>query len=203
MKILAASDVHADAKATERLARTAKKEKVDLVILAGDLSIFGNGLEGLLKPFAEVNKKVAIIPGNHESEADLFMLKKRYPDIVYDLHSYAFRIGDVGFFGCGLANIGPNELSETDIKKRIENSFRYIKDAKKKILVVHVPPYKTKLDVIGRNVNVGSTAVREAIERLKPERCICGHIHETFNLEDKLGGTTIINAGPKGKIIEI
>ncbi len=203
MRILAASDIHADARATQKLALRAKKEKVDLVILAGDLSIFGNGLEGLLKPFADVNKKVAIIPGNHESEADLFMLKKRYPDILYDLHSYAFKIGDVGFFGCGLANIGPNELSETQIKKKIENSFKYIKDAKKKIMVVHAPPYKTKLDVIGRDVNVGSIAVREAIEKLKPEKCICGHIHETFGLEDRLGETTVINAGPKGKIIEI
>jgi hypothetical protein len=203
MKILAASDVHGDVKATQRLANIAKKEKVDLVILAGDLSIFGNGLEGLLKPFSDVNKKVAIIPGNHEGEADLFMLKKRYPDILYDLHKYAFKIGNVGFFGCGLANIGPNELSEAQIKRRIENSFRYIKDAKKKVLVVHVPPYKTKLDVVGRNINVGSAAVREAIEKFKPEKAICGHIHETFNLEDKLGDTTVINAGPKGKIIEI
>ncbi|MCL4400405.1 MAG: metallophosphoesterase family protein [Candidatus Parvarchaeota archaeon] len=203
MKILAASDIHGDKKATEQLAKRAKKEKVDLVILAGDLSIFGNGLEGLLKPFSDVNKKVAIIPGNHDSEADIFMLKKRYPDILYDLHSYAFKIGDIGFFGCGLANIGPNELSENQIKKKIEKSFKYISDAKKKILVVHVPPYKSKLDLIGKDINVGSTAVREAIEKLKPNKAICGHIHETFNLEDKLGETTVINAGPKGKIIEI
>jgi Icc-related predicted phosphoesterase len=203
MKILAASDIHGDVGAAKKLAAKAKKEKVDLVILAGDLSIFGNGLEGLLKPFSDAEKKVAIIPGNHDSEADLFMLKKRYPDILYDLHNYAFKVGDVGFFGCGLANIGPNELSEAEIKKRIENSFKYIKDAKRKVLVVHVPPYKTKLDVIGRDVNVGSTAVREMIEKFKPENCICGHIHETFNLEDKLGNTTVINAGPKGKIIDV
>lgn len=203
MKVLAASDIHGDRKATKKLAELAKKEKVDLVIIAGDLSIFGNGLEGLLKPFSEIKKKVAIIPGNHDSEADLFMLKKRYPDILYDLHSYAFKIGDVGFFGCGLANIGPNELSEAEIKKRIDNSFKYVKDAKKKVMVVHVPPYKTKLDMIGRNMNVGSLAVREAIEKLKPEKCICGHIHETFNLEDQLDGTTVINAGPKGKIINV
>ena len=203
MKILAASDLHGDIRAVENLAKKAKTEKVDQIILAGDLSIFGSGLDGLLKPFSELEKKVAIIPGNHDSEADMFMLKKRYPDILYDLHSYAFKIGEVGFFGCGLANIGPNELSEIEIKKKIEHSFRYIKDAKKKIMVVHVPPYKTKLDVIGRNVNVGSTAVREAIEKFKPEKAICGHIHETFGLEDKLGITAIINAGPKGKVIEI
>ncbi len=114
------------------------------MILAGDLTIFGNGLEGLLKPFSDIKKKVAIIPGNHDSEADIFMLKKRYLDILYDLHNYAFKIGDVGFFGCGLANIGPNELSESEIKRRIEKSFNYVKNVKKSVMVVHVPPYKTK-----------------------------------------------------------
>lgn len=203
MKILAASDLHADQKAMKDLAKKAKKENVDLIILAGDLSVFGNGLDGLLKPLADSKKKVAIIPGNHESEADIFMLKRRYPDVIYDLHNYAFKIGDIGFFGCGLANIGPNELPEEEIGRRIQRSFNYIKNSKKKIMVVHVPPYKTRLDVIGKNVNVGSTAVREMIEKLKPDKCICGHIHETFSLEDTLGATNIINAGPKGKIIEI
>ncbi|MGC8533469.1 MAG: metallophosphoesterase family protein [Candidatus Parvarchaeum sp.] len=203
MKILAASDIHGDLQAAEALARKAKKEKADLIILAGDLSIFGNGLEGLLKPFKDADKKVALIPGNHDSEADIFMLKKRYPDTIYDLHNYSFKIGDVGFFGCGLANIGPNELSEDELYKKIQSSYNYIKNSKKKIMVVHVPPYNTKLDKIGNNMKIGSTAVRDMIEKTKPDACICGHVHETFGLEDKLGKTNIINAGPKGKIIEI
>ncbi len=203
MKILAASDIHGDKAAVKLLASRAKKEAADLVILAGDLSIFGNGLEGLLKPFKDVNKKVAIIPGNHDSEADIFMLKKRYPEVIYDLHNYAFKIGDIGFFGCGLANIGPNEISEREIRDKIAHSFSYVKDVKKRVMVVHAPPYKTKLDRIAPKTNVGSVAVREAIERFKPDRCICGHIHETFGLEDALGDTKVFNVGPKGKIIEI
>ncbi len=203
MKILAASDIHGDLQAAESLAKKAKKEDADLIILAGDLSVFGSGLEGLLKPFKDVDKKVAIIPGNHDSEADIFMLKKRYSDIIYDLHNYSFKLGDIGFFGCGLANIGPNELSEEEIKEKIMSSYNYVKGAKKKVMVVHVPPYNTKLDKIGKNMKIGSTAVREMVEKIKPDTCICGHVHETFSLEDKLGNTKIINAGPKGKIIEI
>ncbi|EFD92483.1 MAG: Metallophosphoesterase [Candidatus Parvarchaeum acidophilus ARMAN-5_'5-way FS'] len=203
MKILAASDIHGDLYAADALAKKAKREKADLVILAGDLSIFGNGLEGLLKPFKDAGKKVAIIPGNHDSEADIFMLKRRYSDTIYDLHNYSFKIGDIGFFGCGLANIGPNELSEDEIRDRIKASYNYIKGAKKKIMVVHVPPYNTKLDTIRKNMKIGSTSVRDMIEKIKPEICICGHVHETFSLEDKLGNTRVINAGPKGKIIEI
>lgn len=203
MRILAASDLHGDIKAAEKLAEKAKREKPDLIVLAGDLTIFGDGLEGLLGPLSSVKKKIAVIPGNHDSEADIFFLKKRYPDIIYDLHSYAFKIGDVGFFGCGLGNIGPSEITEEEIKRRILSSFNYIKNAKKKVMVVHVPPYKTKLDQVGKDINIGSQAVRDMIERLKPDKCICGHIHETFGLEEKLGSTDVINAGPKGKMIEI
>jgi Icc-related predicted phosphoesterase len=203
MRILAASDLHGDIKAAEKLAEKAKKEKPDLIVLAGDLTIFGNGLEGLLAPFKSVKKKVAVIPGNHDSEADVFFLKKRYPDMIYDLHNYAFKIGDVGFFGCGLGNIGPNEITEDEIKRRVLNSYGYIKNSKKKVMIVHIPPYKTKLDRVGKDVNIGSPAVREMIETLKPDKCICGHVHETFGLEEKLDKTEVINAGPKGKIIEI
>ena len=40
LKILAASDLHGDSKATKRLAETAKREDVDLVVLCGDLTGF-------------------------------------------------------------------------------------------------------------------------------------------------------------------
>ena len=202
MKILAASDIHADPKKVQKLAEKAKKENVDLIILAGDLSIFEEGLEGLLKPLTKLNKKIAIIPGNHESEADIFMLKRRYPDIIYDLHHYAFKIKNIGFFGCGLVNIVPNQISEDEMRRKIQSSFNYVKDTDKKIMVVHTPPYKTKLDQIGK-FNIGSIAVREMIEKLKPDKCLCGHVHETFGLEDKLENTDVINVGPDGKIIEI
>ncbi len=201
MKILAASDIHADLDTVEKLAKKAKEKNVDLVVLAGDLTVLGKGLEGLLKPLTNSKKKIAIIPGNHESEADIFFLSKKYPDTLYNLHQYSFKVGDVGFFGCGLANIGPNEISEDEVRSRIERSFNYVKDAKRKVLVVHMPPYKTKLDTVGRNVNIGSKAVREMIEKLKPDKCICGHVHETFGLEDKIGETEVFNVGPKGKII--
>ena len=42
-----------------------------------------------------------------------------------------------------------------------------------------------------------------AIEEFKPEIHICGHIHETHGIEEKIGSTTVINVGKTGKIIEL
>ena len=77
LKILAASDIEGDSKAIKRLADTAEKEKVDLVILCGDLtSPFET--KNLIKPFKDKKKNVLIIPGNHDSFADVDALAEQY-----------------------------------------------------------------------------------------------------------------------------
>ena len=43
MKILASGDLHNDSRAAEKLAEKAEKEKVDLVILCGDITYFEKG----------------------------------------------------------------------------------------------------------------------------------------------------------------
>ena len=69
MRILASGDLHGDISFIEYLAQKAEDEKVDLVILAGDLTTAGKEVPKLIKPFKDKNKKVLIIPGNHESLA--------------------------------------------------------------------------------------------------------------------------------------
>ena len=60
-KILAAGDFHGDSATTRKLADKAYREKVDLVILTGDIT---SPLEtkDLLKPFIEKGEKVVFVP---------------------------------------------------------------------------------------------------------------------------------------------
>ena len=54
LRILAAGDIHGNTKLAKELAEKAKKEKVDLVILTGDIV----GLietENIIKPFIDMN----------------------------------------------------------------------------------------------------------------------------------------------------
>ena len=55
LRILAAGDIHGDSSLTKKLAEKADKEKVDLVILAGDIT---SPLEtpNVIKPFKERKK---------------------------------------------------------------------------------------------------------------------------------------------------
>ncbi len=199
MKILAVSDIHADKRNAERLAELAKREKVDLVVLAGDLSIFGEGIKGLIKPFKENDLKVAFVPGNHDPPEMAEWLEAKYK--IYNLHNQPLIINNIAFVGVGFANIPPYYISEDEIYSRVYQQMYQVKGAKKVILVSHIPPYNTKLDDIGEHV--GSVSLRKILEKKQPDLCICGHIHEAFGLEDKINKTKIVNPGQKGKIIEI
>src|SRR3989344_4352664 len=102
MKILAASDVHGDTRWIEKLAQQAAQEKVDLVLLCGDLTLDESMTDNIIGPFKKRNLKVALIPGNHESAATTGFLGELYK--AYNLHGYGLKVGDVGFFGVGHAS---------------------------------------------------------------------------------------------------
>jgi uncharacterized protein len=200
MKILAAGDLHGDVNAAKRLAAQAKKENVDLVVLSGDLTYGEVSTEGLIGPFKKAKQKVVIIPGNHESPATTSALAEIYG--VTDLHGYSMRVGDVGVFGAGSANIGIFQLDEKEIFNLLQKSFKKIKDAKKTVMITHCHPDKTVMAKLSTWVP-GSTGVEKAIKKFKPDIAICSHIHEAEGLEEKMGNTRLINVGKKGKIIEI
>ena len=202
MKILAASDVHNDHRVIAKLAEKADKEAVDLVLLCGDLTFAESDLDGIIGPFKKVNKKVLLIPGNHETVAAADFLAKRYSPGVYNMHGRAMLLyNDIGIFGCGGANIGLFELGEDEFKSILTKAHEKVKGAKKKIMMVHVPPHGTNLDMLWEHV--GSKGVREVIEKIQPDLVLCGHIHETFGKSTTIGKTKVINVGRDGVIINI
>ena len=71
MKILALSDIHGDRTFIKEMAEKGANEKVDLVILAGDLVDFSGNPEGIVGPFKEKGLEVAVLPGNHEGMAEV------------------------------------------------------------------------------------------------------------------------------------
>ena len=200
MKILAVSDLHGDTKKAAELADRADREKVDLVILAGDLSYFEEGLENMIGPFVKKKKKVILIPGNHETLATADFLAQRYGAV--NLHGYSIKYKDVGFFGCGGANMGLFKVSEKDMFALLKKGYDGLKGVKKKIMVTHIHPSGTIMEKLPQHVT-GSGSVRKAVEEFKPDLLLCGHVHEASGLEEKIGNTVVINVSKEGKIIEI
>ncbi len=200
MKILAASDIHGDTNLAKALAEKAEKEKVDLVVLCGDLTFHEQSTANLIGPFIKKNQKVILIPGNHETIATADFLADMYN--VTNLHGYSIKFNNIGFFGCGSANIGLFQLSEDEIYNLLKKGYEKLRDVKKKIMVTHVHPKGSIIEKFS-NYFEGSSGVKKAIDKFKPDLLLCGHVHEAEGIEDTIGKTRVINVGRKGKIIEI
>ncbi len=103
----------------------------------------------------------------------------------------------------------PRDITEDKLAKKIEAMASKVKNMKNCIFNLHVPPYNTDIDTaveIDKNLKpvvrgmqiseipVGSTAVRESIEKHQPLIGLHGHIHESRGYF-KLGRTLCLNPG--------
>lgn len=199
MRILGAGDLHGNLFLAKALAEKAVSEKVDLVVLCGDL-IDEDSSDNILKPFKDKSLKTLFVHGNHESRASADFLA--YINKAKLLHGYAAKYDDVGFFGCGSANIGIHGLSEKEIFNTLDKAHKGISYLDKKVMVTHVHPSGTKMERLSRFVP-GSLGVSEAIKKFKPSVVLCSHVHEAQGLEEFVDGVHVINVGPKGKIIDL
>jgi uncharacterized protein len=199
-KVLAVSDTHGDNKKIQELADLAEKEKVDLVVLAGDFSKDHEEIpENVIGPFLKENRRVVFVPGNHDTISTTYFISEMYK--IKHLHGKATMYGDIGFFGCGFANIGPNAITEEEILYQLKLGFEEIKDAKTKVMITHSHPAGTNMEKLTQ-IMPGSVAVRKAIEEIKPDLVICGHVHEGEGIEEMIGNSRVLNVAKSGKIIE-
>lgn len=199
VKILAVGCLHNNEKFIEKLAKKSEEENVDLVILAGDLTYGERSIENIIGPFAKVNKRVLMIPGNHESPATVDFLQEMYSN-AKSIHGNSFIHKNLGIFGAGGADFGIHVISEAEIFELLKTGHESIKALDKRVMVTHIHPYGSKSELSGFK---GSKSVRKAIDYFKPDFAICAHIHEASGVEEMIGNTKVINVSRKEKIIEI
>jgi uncharacterized protein len=197
MKVLIFSDIHGDLRALERVVA----QPADVYIANGDLSNFAKGLERcgeILKPLGD---RLLILPGNHETHQQTKAFCAQFGFI--DFHRQLRKIGDTNWAGLGYSNITPfktpGEYSETEIAA----ALAAFDDISQLHLVVHFPPYDTKLDEYAPGQHAGSPTLRAWVEREKPVDLYCGHIHETAGMSDRLGSTQCFNVGKQGYMLEV
>jgi len=108
----------------------------------------------------------------------------------------------------------PRELPEEQFLDRLSGLMAGVRDARKTVMMTHVPPYDSGLDtapILSPDLRptvsagdllrgpVGSTGVRHAIEQFKPVLGVHGHIHESGG-ERKIGSTVCVNAGSESSM---
>jgi len=197
MKFLTFVDLHDDKKYLRELVNRAKKDDIDFIICAGDISEFGRGLMPVLEKFDEIGKKFYLIPGNHETNEMLDKVLDNFKNII-NFHQNFFEIEDYVFLGYGEGGFA---MEDAEFRKFARDWYgKY--NGKKIVLVLHGPPYGTKIDILNEK-HIGNKDYSKFIRRIKPKLVICGHLHETVNTIDEIEGVKIIHPGWEGMVVEL
>lgn len=198
LKALAFSDLHVDFDTARDL--VSRSREVDAVIAAGDLASVHRGLEEIVSVLSAIEVPTALVPGNNET-ADALRAACEGWSQARVLHGESTELDGVPMFGIGAGiPITPWDWSfDLDENEAAEMLERCPEGA---VLVSHSPP-RGHCDRSGAGQELGSTAVADAIERVRPPLVLCGHIHESWGCESEASGAKVINLGPKGRVLEL
>jgi hypothetical protein len=198
MRIIALSDIHgAHARAEDILRR---EGTFDVIVIAGDLTTRGTSVEAesAIASLSSYGQPIIAVAGNMDPPA----LDETLRRLGVGIDSTGIIVGETGFFGVSASPFTPfntpYELSEEEIMRRAEEGWKMVVKARWRVFVPHAPPRGSKLDRSFTGMHVGSTAVREFVERNEPDVVICGHIHEARGT-DTIGKSRMVNCGPAGK----
>lgn len=193
MRVLAFSDVHCDVGAVEAL--VAQATDVDVVAGVGDFASVHEGLERTVAPLRGVEAPVLLVPGNNETEDALRAATAGW-DGVTVLHGEGAEVDGLSFFGIG-AGVPTTpwdwsfDLTEDEAARMLAGMPAGA------VLLSHSPP-RGHVDK-----GLGSEAVLRAAEEKRARAVLCGHIHEEWTNESRIGETLVRNLGPDGFVLEV
>jgi uncharacterized protein len=197
MKLLAFTDLHESQELLARLKLAVVREKVDIVVCAGDFTVFGHAMEKMLTELNSMGAPVVLIHGNHEDEEEVEALLPKFKNLHW-AHQRVVDLQDIRFMGFGGGGFSRREPELEEFEKQHVTQFN-----DRTIFICHAPPMGTTLDEVTDEWHVGNESLSMLIRRRKPLVVIAGHIHECFHAHDNMGGTFCVNPGPDGEIIEV
>jgi uncharacterized protein len=198
VKLLAFSDLHRDLDQAAKLVEMSAE--ADVVIGAGDFASVHEGLRETIDALAAIETPTVLVPGNNETEAALREAAASWSAATV-LHGGGVTIAGTGFYGLGAGiPVTPWGWSfDLDDEAAAERLAPCPEEA---VLVLHSPP-RGHCDSNGSGGHFGSQALLQAIEAKRPRLVVCGHIHESWGCESRIGETPVHNLGPAGTRLEI
>ena len=198
MRLLAFSDLHRDLEQAAEL--VAMSTEADVVIGAGDFASMHEGLGETIDALTAIETPTVLVPGNNETEQALREAASGWSAAAV-LHGSGTEIDGVEFFGLGAGiPVTPWEWSFDLDDEAAATMLAACPEGA--VLVLHSPP-KDHCDSNGTDMHFGSPALLRAVEERSPRVAVCGHIHESWGCESKIGTTPVRNLGPKGAWIEV
>jgi Icc-related predicted phosphoesterase len=176
-------------------------DQVDCVIGAGDFATCRQGIGDTLQVLSRIECPAVLVAGNGESTDELRAAAAEWKS-AHVLHGSGCQVDGVPFWGVGggipVTPFGAwsydfNEDTATELLANCPSAG---------VLVVHSPPRDT-VDHDSNGEIRGSRAIRETVETKQPRLVVCGHIHSDWGKEVSLGDSQVINAGPRGVIVNL
>jgi Icc-related predicted phosphoesterase len=188
MKMLVLGDIHGKGSAIAEILQKTGTKGIDAIIIAGDLTTQGTKEEACVLLEMLSFSEIFAVPGNMDSMEALEAMEEKNASV----HGRKMEFNGVVFAGMGgglSGQAGEILFTEKEIKNRLlalaENGC---------ILVTHLPPKNSKLDISGA-LHIGSIAVKKILLEKKPALHLCGHAHAARGIE-WIGETLCVNAGP-------
>ena len=185
-------------------------DKVHKIFLQEVLKVVQQWMDLADKKLDGTDMKVYCCPGNDDmDEVDAIIRSSKR--VVLAEGQVTTLDGGHEMIASGWSNRTPwdthREEDEDQLKVRYEAMICQLKDPRNAVFNIHVPPYKSGLDdapeldkdlrpvLAGQSLQpVGSTALREAIQKHQPLLGLHGHIHEGRGTT-RIGKTLCINPG--------
>ncbi len=208
MKVLVFGDTHGSETALKKIEIKAKQ--AGLLVCLGDFTIFGQKQDKILKRFNEFNKLCLVIHGNHENVREVEQQCRKYRNLLF-IHKKVVRIGHIIFMGYGGDGFSLRDKGfETvyglrfiaGVKKYKEKIEKESIHKSKTVLILHGPPYGSKVDAIG-DQHCGNKSFRDFYLKYHIDYVFSGHIHESASAVEHIKNTTLMNPGPFGVIVEM
>jgi Icc-related predicted phosphoesterase len=199
MKLLLFSDIHTNKDYALNLVKMS--EDADIVIGAGDYGSLRRNIKKTIQWLSSINKPTILVPGNAESYEELKEACEQWPYATV-LHGTGIEKLGINFFGIG-GGIPVTPFGSWSYDFSEEQAEDLLKECPENaVLISHSPPLGI-LDTSSSGKHLGSETIRKIIFEKTPHLLVCGHIHESGGLCEKIGKTVVINAGPSGIFYEL
>ncbi len=190
-------DIHED---LSLLGEIPNLSAADGVIISGDITNRGDTRRAseLLDEVFRINSNIYAQIGNMDRPEVTSYLDEK----GWNIHARGKLLADdIGIMGVGYSTptpfMTPSEVSDDKLAQWLNEGYEQVKHLMKLILVAHDPPFGSKAARLPSGENVGNRSVLEFIQRVQPDICLTGHIHEAES-EDFIGRTKILNPGMLG-----
>jgi len=198
VKLLAFSDLHTDLDQADRLVELGAD--ADVAVGVGDFASVHSGLVETIAALRELPSPTLLVPGNNETEDELRAACDGWDGAIV-LHGEAAEVEGVPFFGLGAGvPVTPWDWSFDLTDEEAAQMLRACPE--NCVLAVHSPPLG-HVDESSEGEHLGSEAVLRSIESTRPRIALCGHVHEQWGTESRIGSTRVLNLGPRGTIVEV